>query len=177
MSIYTLPKEVSEAMDKFYSLFDMDSWELIGTEEDLALAQSNLDELANKTNETTEWYLKDRANRLAYIAGIESEIERLQKIVAREKKTISRSENLLERIFGRIYEGKPIVFGSFKLSYRTSEAVLIENEEGIPKEFLRIIPAVAESTAPDKVAIKKAINDGIKVPGATIETRQSFQIK
>lgn len=177
MSIYTLPQEVSQAMDKYYSLFDMETWELLGSEEELTLAQSTLDELANKSWETTEWYLKDRANKLAYIAWIESEIDRLSKVASQEKKKVARSENLLERIFSKIYEGKAMVIWSFKLSYRSSEAVLIENEAGIPKEFLRIIPAVAESTAPDKIAIKKAINEGIEVPGATIETRQSFQIK
>lgn len=103
MSIYSLPTEVSDSMTRYYSLFD-DNGELVGTEEELTLAQSELDELANKTNETTEWYLKDRANKLAYIAGIQSEIERLQLVVKKEELRIAKVENLLDRIFSRIYE-------------------------------------------------------------------------
>lgn len=104
MSIYTLPQEVEKALDLFYSCFDEQTGELIVSEEIMNERQAQLDELQNQTNEVTEWYLKDRANKLAYIAGIESEVERLQKIVSSEKKKVSRSENLLERIFARLYE-------------------------------------------------------------------------
>ena len=103
MSIYSLPTEVSDAMTRYYSLFD-DNGELVGTDEELAIAQSELDELANKTNETTEWYLKDRANKLAYIAGIQSEVERMQLVIKRVELQIAKSENLLDRIFARIYK-------------------------------------------------------------------------
>ena len=104
MSIYTLPQEVEQSLDLFYSCFDESTGELIVSEEIMTERQSKLEELQNQTNEITEWYLKDRANKLAYIAGIESEIERLSKIVSSEKKKVSRSENLLERIFARLYE-------------------------------------------------------------------------
>lgn len=173
MSIYTLPQEVEIAMTAYYECFD-EMWELIVDESIMLGYQKNLDELANKTQETTEWYLKDRANKLAYIAWVESEIDRLSKIVSSEKRKVARSENLIERIFSRLYEGKPLVIGTFKLSYRASQAVIIENEAGLPKEFLRVVP---ETVAPDKKAIKEAIESGIKVPGASIESRQNFQIK
>jgi len=174
MSIYTLPQEVEQSLDLFYSCFDESTGELIVSEEIMTERQSKLEELQNQTNEITEWYLKDRANKLAYIAGIESEIERLSKIVSSEKKKVSRSENLLERIFARLYEWKPLVIGSFKLSYRSSEAVVIENEAGLPKEFLRVVP---ETVAPDKVKIKESLKAGTPVPWASLETRQNFSIK
>jgi len=159
-NIYTLPIEVSEAIEKLNSLFDSETGELLSSEEEYNQAQAHLDSLANQTNETTEWYLKERANTLAYIAWIESEIDRLSKIVTREKKKVSRFDNLLE--------------SSFKRSYRKSEAVLIENELWLPKEFLRVVP---ETVAPDKIAIKKALSEWKSVPWASLETRQSFSIK
>jgi len=174
MSIYTLPQEVEQSLDLFYSCFDENTGELIVDQSIMEERQKALDELQNQTNEVTEWYLKDRANKIAYIAGIESEIERLSKVVSQEKKKVSRSENLLERIFARLYEGKAMVIGSFKLSYRSSEAVIIDNEQGLPKEFLRVVP---ETTAPDKVAIKTALKEGKSVPWASLETRQNFSIK
>jgi len=174
MSIYTLPQEVEQSLDLFYSCFDENTGELIVDQSIMEERQKALDELQNQTNEVTEWYLKDRANKLAYIAGIESEIERLSKVVSQEKKKVSRSENLLERIFARLYEGKAMVIGSFKLSYRASEAVVIDNEQGLPKEFLRVVP---ETIAPDKIAIKTALKEGKVVPWASLETRQNFSIK
>ncbi len=174
MSIYTLPQEVEQALDLFYSCFDEVSWELIVEESIMLERQKTLDDLQNQTSEVTEWYLKDRANKLAYIAGIESEIDRLSKVVSSEKKKVARAENLLERIFARLYEWKAILIGSFKLSYRSSEAVVIENEAGLPKEFLRVIP---ETVAPDKIKIKENLKAWIPVPGASLETRQNFSIK
>lgn len=174
MSIYTLPQEVEQALNLFFSCFDESTWELIVEESVMEERQKVLEELQNQTSDITEWYLKDRANKLAYIAGIESEIERLSKIVSSEKKKVARSENLLERIFARIYEGKPMVIGSFKLSYRSSEAVVIENEALLPRKFFRVIPKKFE---PDKVAIKDAIKAKKKVRWASIETRQNFSIK
>lgn len=178
MSIYSLPTEVSDSMTRYYSLFD-DNGELVGTEEELILAQSELDELANKTNETTEWYLKDRANKLAYIAGIQSEIERLQLVVKKEELRIAKVENLLDRIFSRIYEWSKTVIGSFTLSYSKSESCNVEDETKIPKEFIRITPEkiIPESSAPDKVAIKDAIKAGKEVPGASILVKNTLKIK
>lgn len=174
MSIYTLPREVEQSLDLFYSCFDELSWELVVEESIMLDRQKALDELQNETNEITEWYLKDRANKLAFIAWVESEIERLQKVVSSEKKKVARSENLLERIFARLYDGKAMLIGSFKLSYRASEAVVIDNEAGLQKDFLRVIP---ESIAPDKVKIKEALKAGIIVIWARLETRQNFTIK
>lgn len=179
MSIYTLPYEVQEAIENYYRLFDSDSWELIGTEEELALAQSTIDELANKTNDTTEWYLKDRANKLAYIAWIESEIGRLQGVIEKKQKELARSENLIERIFSRIYNGEKTIIGSFSLSYTKSESCNIDDETKIPQEYLRITPEkiIPESSAPDKVAIKDAIKSGKEIPGASILVKKTLKIK
>lgn len=177
MSIYSLPDEVICTLTAYENLFDSTTGELIGSEEELELIKTALDNLANKTNDTTEWYLKDRANKLAYIAWIQSEITRLTKIVEREQRNVARSENLIERIFSRIYEGSKTIIGSFTLVYTESKSCSIMNESLIPKEFLRIIPAVAETTAPDKNAIKASINDGKEVPGACIVVNKSFKIK
>lgn len=67
--------------------------------------------------------------------------------------------------------GEKIKAGTFTVSVRKSEYVDIPNASLIPKKYLKV------KTEPDKTAIKKAINDGHKVRGATITSRESVQIK
>ncbi|EMS2270699.1 siphovirus Gp157 family protein, partial [Neisseria gonorrhoeae] len=57
--------------------------------------------------------------------------------------------------------------GTFKASFRKSEAVVILDEAQIPAEFMR----EAVKTEPDKTAIRKAIESGRQVAGAKIEGR------
>ncbi|WP_263584045.1 siphovirus Gp157 family protein [Neisseria gonorrhoeae] len=63
--------------------------------------------------------------------------------------------------------------GTFKASFRKSEAVVILDEAQIPAEFAR----EAVKTEPDKTAIKKAIESGRQVAGAKIEGRKNLQIR
>lgn len=63
--------------------------------------------------------------------------------------------------------------GTFKASFRKSEAVVILDEAQIPAEFMR----EAVKTEPDKTAIKKAIESGRQVAGAKIEGRKNLQIR
>lgn len=63
--------------------------------------------------------------------------------------------------------------GTFKASFRKSEAVVILDEAQIPAEFMR----ETVKTEPDKTAIKKAIESGRQVAGAKIEGRKNLQIR
>lgn len=63
--------------------------------------------------------------------------------------------------------------GTFKASFRKSEAVVILDEAQIPAEFMR----EAVKTEPDKTAIRKAIESGRQVAGVKIEGRKNLQIR
>lgn len=175
LNIYEIPQEVEKALSRYYSCFDMETGELIASEELLAQCQNELDELQNRTDELVWWYLKDRANRIARSDAIKAEITRLQEQNAREEKAIDRIEMLIGRAFERVYQGKPMNIGTFTLSYRKSEAVVIESNDLLPSKFL----VVPEPPAPraDKTAIKNALKAWEQIPGAKIEERQNLQIK
>jgi hypothetical protein len=61
-----------------------------------------------------------------------------------------------------------------KLSWRNSSAVVIDEPGLIPVSFMRLPDP--PPPAPDKTAIKKAIEAGKEVPGAHIEARRNLQI-
>ena len=54
------------------------------------------------------------------------------------------------------------------------ESVVIDAESQIPADYMREIPA---SYSPDRILIKKAIQDGYEVPGCHLTRTQSLQIK
>ena len=61
-----------------------------------------------------------------------------------------------------------------RLSFRKSSAVVIDGEDLIPAEFMRVKPPPPPE--PDKKAIADAIKAGREIPGAHIEARRSLQI-
>ena len=65
----------------------------------------------------------------------------------------------------------------FVVSLKTSKRTIIDNESDIPPDYLREIPAVAASTAPDKTLMKKAMIEGFVIPGAHIENHVTVSIK
>ncbi len=174
-SIYNLPQEVEQAIEKYYSCFDLDTGELTSTQEELEASQKMLEDLQNRSDEILQWYLQDRANRKARSEMIESEIKRLSSQLSRESKAIDRSEHLIERAFERVYEGKAMNIGTFTLSYRKSEAVSITDENIIPSEYLKT--PEHQLPKPDKTLIKSELKDGKTIPGVTLEVRQNLQIK
>lgn len=175
MNIYTIPQEVEQAIERFYWCFDPDTGELIVEESEMISAQDALEELQNQSDEILQWYLQDRANRKARSEMIMLEINRLSEQLDREHKSIDRIDMLISRAFERVYDGKPVNIWTFTLSYRNSEAVLIEDESKIPTEFMKI--PEPPSPKPDKKSIKEAIKEGKEVPGASIETRKNITIK
>lgn len=61
------------------------------------------------------------------------------------------------------------------IGWRKSSAVVIDGQDLIPAEFMRVKPAPAPE--PDKTAIAAAIKAGQEVPGAHIEQRRTLQIR
>lgn len=173
MSLYTIQQETREILEKYLSSFDSESGEIF--DENLFLeTKKELAEQENKANESLENVLKYRANISWDIASIESEIKRLSEIKAMLTRKESTLWKYIERFFRTLYDGKNQIIGNFQLWFRSSTAVNITNEAGLPKEYLRVIP---ESTAPDKKAIWEALKDWKEVAWAELEKRKNFFIK
>ena len=100
-----------------------------------------------------------------------NEIKRCQD----RKRTIDNNITRLKKSLYDFYIAsgqKQLKAGIFTVSSRKSTAVKITNEEAIPMDYLTIPMPKADLTA-----IKQAIKEGINVPGAEIEERESVQIR
>lgn len=92
--------------------------------------------------------------------AIEARAERMRDYLARNLDACG-----IEKV-----EGPGIAIG-----FRKSSAVVIDGEDLIPAEYMRVKPQPAPE--PDKPAIAAAIKAGKEVPGAHVEQRKSLQIK
>lgn len=106
------------------------------------------------------------------ILKIDKELERLELKKAAANKGIRRLKTALSEYMLAARADK-IKAGTFALSFRKSEAVVITNETALPAEFVK----TKTTTAPDKAAIKNAIKSGREVSGAEIQTNMNLQIK
>lgn len=114
--------------------------------------------------------LSDKFN--AYIAAIDSEIARLNALKKAYKKSADRLKNGVSTAMLSLGINE-ITTDTMRLSFRRSEEAIIDNIDFLPAEYVK----VKTEYQADKIAIKKAINNKIDVPGAHIETKYNLQVK
>lgn len=166
MTLYEINDAIAQAIEKMLNSVDPETGEV--NEEDAKA----LDELREAKEEKLD-------NIGAFIKNLDAEVtaltEEAKKLIARaesKKRTIDRlaryvADTLLADGLTR-YETTRVAY-----SFRRSESVAILNEQDIPKKYL----AKKVTFAPDKKAIKAAIEAGLKVRGAQIVEKQNLQIK
>lgn len=134
------------------------------------------DEAVNDTLESlgVEGKIEDYCHVIAQfnadVVMFDNEIERLKAKKDAAKKGVERMKGALSAYMQAVGREKEKA-GTFTLSFRKSEAVVINDELALPAEYVKT------KTTPDKTAIKKAIKDGAEVPGAELQVNQNLQIK
>lgn len=150
------------------------------------LADMDIDEQTlTDTLEASAWPVEEKVRAVsAVILNLQAEADMVKaasdKIAKRAKALQSRADALHDYLLINmqrtgITEIKALD-GTFKAKlYRERDAnIVIDLENLIPADYMREIPARYE---PDKVLIKKAINDGYEVPGAHIVKKDRLEIK
>ena len=141
-------------------------------EEDAAIKQDLQEliaiELEKKSNNIIYAIKNLESNNVA----IDAEIERLKAIKERNVKNVDSIKNHILN-FMKTNNIDKIQTDLATFSTRKSKSTQIDNIELIPSEFV----TVTQTFQPDKTAIKKAIEAGKEVAGATIIENVSLQIK
>ncbi len=133
MNLYQLPQEAEKALERYLACFDPETGELLTTEEDLKQAQAELSESENRTNEAIEWALQKRANALARVAGVKSEIERLSGVSKREEKTAEKMEDIIRHFLPEIE--KKVTVGNWDISYTKSQGTIVTDLAKLPESL------------------------------------------
>lgn len=130
--------------------------------------------------ETLELTAIEKAEAIAnLISHYESEAEcrstEISRLAKLSKADNNKAEWLRNYLTGNVQAlGGKVDTPNYKLSLRKSSAVNVMDLGLIPGKYLREIPAKFEA---DKTTIKKALEAGEEIPGASIETRFNLQIK
>lgn len=102
----------------------------------------------------------------------ENEIKRLTAKAKAAKKGVDRMKSALSD-YMTATQKKKLSAGTFTLSFRKSESVVIMDENALPTEY--IVEEV--KIKPNKKLIKNAIKNGETVNGAELQENQNLQIK
>jgi hypothetical protein len=106
----------------------------------------------------------------AYANGIGTEIKRLK----RKKEMVENlSKRLREYVARCVPMGQKLEDHRVTIGWRRSKFVDVFDPDGLPKSYLR----EKISIEPDKTLIKKAIESGEDVPGATLVEKQNLQLR
>jgi Mg2+ and Co2+ transporter CorA len=137
-------------------------------EEDASVLDEIKDTLENKI-ENIGCYIKDIT---AMAEAIKTEEENL---CARRKTLEKKADRLKEYLASCMQMTGVKKYASQRLAvgFRSSKSVTILNEAMIPEDFM----VIKTTKAPDKVAIKTAMENGIYIPGAEITKKENIQIK
>lgn len=137
-------------------------------EEDASTLDEIKDTLENKI-ENIGCYIKDIT---AMAEAIKTEEENL---CARRKTLEKKADRLKEYLASCMQMTGVKKYASQRLAvgFRSSKSVTILNEAMIPEDFM----VIKTTKAPDKVAIKTAMENGIYIPGAEITKKENIQIK
>ena len=147
------------------------------------LADAELpDEVIADTLESLQFPIEEKAKNVAMvIRNIEASAKAIKEaadaMILRAKSEENRAKNLKGYLPSAMEATGITKIESpyFVISLRNNpESVVIDAESQIPADYMREIPA---SYSPDRILIKKAIQDGYEVPGCHLTRTQSLQIK
>ena len=147
------------------------------------LADAELpDEVIADTLESLQFPIEEKAKNVAMvIRNIEASAKAIKEaadaMILRAKSEENRAKNLKGYLQSAMEATGITKIESpyFVISLRNNpESVVIDAESQIPADYMREIPA---SYSPDRILIKKAIQDGFEVPGCHLTRTQSLQIK
>jgi len=103
---------------------------------------------------------------------IDAEIKRLQGLKKVRVNATDRLKDTLTKAM-ELYEIDELKTPIIKINFRKSESVEITDQTQLPPEYIM----VKMEKVPMKIEIKKALKDGVEVPGAYLSINQNIQIK
>lgn len=168
-SLYELNSGIIELLENGFNLacVDLETGEI-----DEKKAAEYLEALQIERSEKVE-------NIALYIKNLESDSEKIKaeekSLKARREAKERKAERLREYLKSSMLALKEPKFETARvaLSFRSSKSVVIDDIEKLDKKYI----TEKVSYAPDKTAIKKAIDSGETVTGARIEENKNLQIK
>ena len=160
---YAIHNDIDAAEQLIAQTYDAETGEITGDYEAAEKLRAEVQALGLET------LCKARANRLALIANIKAEEERLKARRQRLEKTVDSMESDIKAVYQR--GDAPVQYaGNFTISTRKSTQVITDGTF-FDERFIRT------KTSVDKEELKKALAAGEQIMGAHLQTNYNLQIK
>ena len=89
------------------------------------------------------------------------------------KDAVKKKRESIKSYVGAYLNGKPYKCTDFEFKFRKTESVAFNGDiYKVPEDYLRY-----KEPELDKAKIKKALKDGVEIPGCTLEVKQSLSVK
>ena len=163
-SLYEINAELREALDAAHA----EAEENEGVVSDL---------LGEKLDNLQQEKTVKIGNICRFIKSLNAEADMVKteakNLTDRARVTNNKADYLKKYLAGFMVEGEKFADENSKVSWRKSEAVVIEDNdiEFVPPDFQRI------KVEADKTALKKALKEGAEFDGITLVTKQNIQVK
>lgn len=160
---YAIHNDIDAAEQLIAQTYDAETGEITGDYETAEKLRAEVQALGLET------LCKARANRLALIANIKAEEERLKARRQRLENTVDSLEKDINAVYQR--GDTPVQYaGNFTISTRKSTQVITDGTF-YDERFIRT------TTSVDKAELKKALTAGEQIMGAHLQTNYNLQIK
>lgn len=160
---YAIYNDIDAAEQLLAETYDAETGEITGDYEAAEKLRQEVQALGLET------LCKARANRLALIANIKAEEERLKARRQRLEKSVDRLESDINAVYQR-GDAQVQYAGNFTISTRKSTQVITDGTF-YDERFIRT------TTSVDKAELKKALTAGEHIMGAHLQTNYNLQIK
>ena len=143
-------------------------------------ADGVLDDELSQALEINQDQLEIKARSYGYVIKqldgevdlIDLEIKRLTALKKSRKNTVDRLKETIKGAM-ELYDIEKIETPTLKVALRKSKAVIVEDIEKLDQDYVQL----KVTKAADKTAIKKAIESGEDVVGATLQVNKNINIK
>ena len=160
---YAIHNDIDAAEQLIEQTYDAETGEITGDYEAAEKLRAEIQALGLET------LCKARANRLALIANIKAEEDRLKARRQRLENTVDSLEKDINAVYQR--GDAPVQYaGNFTISTRKSTQVITDGTF-YDERFIRT------KTSVDKEELKKALAAGEQIMGAHLQTNYNLQIK
>lgn len=160
---YAIHNDIDAAEQLIAQTYEAETGEITGDYEAAEALRAEVQALGLET------LCKARANRLALIANIKAEEERLKARRQRLENTVDSLEKDINAVYQR--GDAPVQYaGNFTISTRKSTQVITDGTF-YDERFIRT------KTSVDKEELKKALAAGEQIMGAHLQTNYNLQIK
>ena len=122
-------------------------------------------EIPRKLENLGRWMLNLEAEEKAYADQ--------EKRFKERKDAVKKKRESIKSYVGAYLNGKPYKCTDFEFKWRKTESVAFNGDiYKVPDDYLRY-----KEPELDKAKIKKALKDGIEIPGCSIEVKNSMSVK